>query len=333
MKKLLKIVLGVTGALVLVALAGLLAASEKTSAKLNRRYASHELDLPVPNPLSTDEHTLLREERLTMGGAPLTEADVARIAEQQAIARGQHLVEARYGCNVCHGKDLGGGVMVDDAAIGSLHGPNLTRGKGGRVASYTVADWDRIVRHGLKPDGTPAVMPSEDFFAMTDHELSDVIAYLRALPPIDRAEPAPSFGPVGKMLVALGKFPISAEKVGDHKRAHAAAPPATGDTPEFGAHLAAGCTTCHRPNMAGGPMQFGPPDWPAAANLTPHESGLGRWSFEDFDKALTQGTSKDGRKIREPMSHLVPSARAMTETERRAIWTYLRTLPALPTNG
>jgi len=79
-------------------------------------------------------------------------------------------------------------------------------------------------------------------------------------------------------------------------------------------------------------MQFGPPDWPAAANLTPHETGLGDWSYDDFERALTQGVSKDGRVLQEPMKGIVPAAKSMLPTERKALWTYLRTLPPVAAN-
>jgi mono/diheme cytochrome c family protein len=222
--------------------------------------------------------------------------------------------------------------MLDDPAIGHIHGPNITRGRGGLDAGYTMADWDRIVRHGIKPDGSPAVMPSVDFFAMSDCELSDIVAYIRAQPAVDREVAKPSFGPIGNVLVAFGAFPLSADALPDHRRAHPSAAPSAADTPQFGAHLAATCSGCHRDNLAGGPMQFGPPSWPAAANLTQHASGLAGWTFEDFEKALTQGIAKDGRTLREPMSHVVPGTRAMTSTERKALWTYLTSKQPQPTN-
>jgi hypothetical protein len=76
-----------------------------------------------------------------------------------------------------------------------------------------------------------------------------------------------------------------------------------------------------------------PPIGSAAANLTPYEAGLGGWSFEEFDKALTQGVSRDGHKLRAPMADVVLGTKAMEPTERRAIWTYLRSLTAAPTNA
>lgn len=277
------------------------AASVKAGMRLGKHYDTHRIDLPLP-----------------------TASDTA------AIERGRHLVTARYGCAACHGQNLGGGVMIDDPAIGTVRGPNLTRGQGSRTAAFTMADWDRIVRHGVKPDGTPAVMPSEDFFKMSDAELSDIVAYVRAAAPVDAAVPPPSFGPVGKVLLALGKLPISAER--QPQQPHPSTPPEATDSAAFGEHLVATCVACHGQNLTGGPMAFGPPDWPAAANLTPDPSGLGAWSYDDFERALTLGVSKDGRKLRPPMADVVLGTKAMNPTERKAIWTYLRSVTAASTS-
>lgn len=274
----------------------------KARARLGQKFETHRLDLPLP-----------------------------AANDQSAVLRGQHLVSARYGCLHCHGENLGGGVMIDQPGVGKVLGPNLTLGKGGATRGYSMADWDRVVRHGVKRDGTPSIMPSQDFFRMSDAELSDIVAYVRSRPPVDAEVPAPRFGPVGKVLLALGKLPLAAEHQ-EPNRAHPSEPPATADSVQFGEHLAATCTACHRSSLGGGPMQFGPPDWPAAANLTPHATGLGDWSYDDFDRALTQGISKDGRELKEPMKGIVPSAKGMLPTERKALWTYLRSVPPVATS-
>jgi mono/diheme cytochrome c family protein len=290
------------GAFGIVALSLFGVASAKARARLSQKFETHRIALALPD-----------------------------ASDAAAVARGKHLVEARYGCNACHGGDLAGGVMIDDPAIGSVLGPNLTSGKGSRTAGYSMADWDRIVRHGVKPDGSAAVMPSQDFFKMSDAELSDIVAYVRARPAVDADVPSPSFGPVGKVLVALGKFAISAE-VQARGGTHASRPPETADTREFGEHLAAPCMTCHRSNLAGGPIPFGPPDWPPAANLTSHAMGLSDYSYEDFERAITEGVRNDGLPLREPMAAVVAATKAMLPTERRAIWTYLRSVAPRATN-
>ncbi|MBI2372597.1 MAG: cytochrome c [Deltaproteobacteria bacterium] len=338
MNKVLKIVVGLAGAAILSAAGGFGWASMKVESRLSQKFESHRLDLPVPFPLSESELEALRKERAPAPAEgqpadpaaappdPLAGVDLAKVATDRAIERGRHLVEARYGCTVCHGGNFAGGTMVDDGAIGTIKGPNITTGKGGVTAKYTAADWDRIVRHGIKPDGTPALMPSEDFFRMSDRELSDVIAFVSSAKPVDAVVPAPTLGPIGKVLMATGKFPISAENHLDHKKPHVAEAPEPAETKEFGEHLAAICTGCHNANLAGGKMAFGPPDWPEAANLTQHETGLKGWTYEDFEKVLTTGVKKDGTKLRAPMSEMMPYAQKMTAIEKKALWVYLGSL-------
>ena len=343
--KIIRLVASVVGALMSLLLLALWAASVKARERLDKHFDAHRIELAVPTPLSTEELAALRTARSGAEAAPdssaqargapddpLAALDLAALAQARAVARGKHLVEARYACGACHGDNFAGGVMLDQFPIGTIRGPNLTRGRGGLPADYSIADWDRIVRHGIKRDGSAALMPSEDFFAMTDQELSDVVAFMRAQPPVDAVVDAPSLGPVGSVLVALGKFPVSAERVADHRRAHAQRAPTAANTPEFGAHLAATCSGCHRENLAGGPMLFGPPEWPKAANLTRHADGLASWTYEDFDKALTRGINKQGKPLRQPMTHVLSGTRAMTEVERKAIWTYLTTVKPQPTN-
>lgn len=250
----------------------------------------------------------------------------------EAAARGRHLVEARYACVECHGDDFGGGTMIDDPLVGRFFGPNLTTGAGSRTLSYSAADWDHIVRHGVKPDGSPAVMPSADFAGMSDRELSDIVSYIRTLPPVDRTMPAPEPGPLGDVLVATGQFRYSADLVPDHGAAHVVEPPGAG-SPAFGAHLAQVCTGCHGPGLAGGPIPGGDPSWPPAANLTPGPDGLAGWTEADFRRALREGVAKDGRHLRSPMDGITRYGRAMTEAELDALWAYVSAVPAVADAG
>ena len=290
--------------LAVIALAGLLLyawASYSASRKLSRKYATHTVDFPIP----------------------------FRTARAEALERGRHLIQARYGCSECHGQDFGGGVMVDNAAIGRILGPNLTTGKGSVTTGYRAADWDRIVRHGIKRDGSAALMPSQDFRQMSDQELSDIVVFIRSQPPVDREAPRPKLGPVGKALVASGKFVLSANVIGSHNTPHAAVPPESGLTVDFGRHVAATCMGCHRDDLGGGPIIGGDPSWPPAANLTPGPEGLGEWTFTQFAAALREGKRPDGTTLRLPMTNVTAYAQKMTQTELQALWSYLRSLPVV----
>ena len=301
--RVLKVVGFVLVALIVVALALYAWASYAAGRKLARSYSAHTVDFPIPYPSSEPD------------------------AEAAALERGKHLVEARYGCGECHGRDFGGGVMIDDPAIGRILGPNLTAGSGGVTAGFRPADWDRIVRHGIKHDGKPALMPSVDFREMSDQELSDIVAFIRSQPPVDREVPPPSLGPVGKVLVATGKFRLSADVIGAEGGPHAATPPQAEPTVAFGRHVASTCMGCHREDLGGGPIVGGDPSWPPAANLTSGPGGIGDWTLAQFSVALRDGKRPDGTALRAPMSAMMPYARNMTKVELEALWAYLRSLP------
>ena len=204
---------------------------------------------------------------------PLQGVDLNALALERAVERGKHLVEARYACAECHAADLGGGTMMDEPPIGSFFGPNLTAGNGGVVADYAPSDWDLAVRHGILPNGRPSMMPSEDYTSMSDRELSDIVAYIQSLPPVDRAMDEVSLGPVGTILVATGEFVLSVETI-DHEQQHLRLPPPTAPTVEFGRHLAAVCTGCHNAQPRWRPDG----GWPAGLAARCESHAAWRWA-------------------------------------------------------
>jgi mono/diheme cytochrome c family protein len=356
MGKALKIIGGGVGVLALAAGGTFLWARSAADAALHQPVEAHRVDFPIPFPLSDDEVAALRADASTppadaaVASAddavpadpaaevappadPLAGVDLAALATARAVARGKHLVESRFVCIECHGADFGGGKMMDDPAMGTVMGPNLTTGQGSRTADYTAADWDRAVRHGIRHDGTASVMPADDFARMSDRELSDVVSYIRSMPPVDKEMPAVAPGPVLTMLLATGKLKpvaVDPEVIPDHQAAHPVEPPPVAPDAAYGQTIANVCTGCHGAGLAGGPILRGPPSWPPAANITP-AGPIGQWTFDDFSKFLETGTRPDGSLVKEPMTLAVKYTKNLTETERQALWTYLQTVPSAPT--
>ena len=319
-----KLVLRIVGALLLIvvlAAGGTYAWASSTSSRLlARTFEIHAVGFPVPFPSS-------EEERAELG---LTADEAELLDMERAVDRGRHLVEARYACVECHGTDFSGGVMIDAAPLGKLLGPNITSGQGSVTAGWVPADWDRIVRHGVRSDGRPAAMPAGDFQLMADQELSDIIAYLSTQPAVDNEVPAVTLGPLGKFLMATGQFPLSADLIESHDAEHTTYPPAGEVSVEFGRHLAGVCTGCHQADLAGGPIPGGDPSWVPARNITPHEEGLGAWTHEQFVTAMREGRRPDGTELRLPMTLMTPYAQRMTDVELEALWTYLQSASPLP---
>jgi mono/diheme cytochrome c family protein len=170
-------------------------------------------------------------------------------------------------------------------------------------------------------------MPADDFFEMSDRELSDVVTYLRSFPPVDREVPRRRTGPLAWVLHTVGEIVLAADKHPGHDRPHAVEPPTAEVSVAFGEHVSHICTGCHGPDHAGGPIAGGDPSWAPAMNLTPDASGLGGWTFDQFDRTLRTGIRPDGTAVKDPMARMIPHLHHLDDTEMRALWTYLQQLP------
>lgn len=254
--------------------------------------------------------------------------DVPIPVDSAAVARGRHIATTR-GCGDCHGTALAGSTAIDDPMIGTIRASNLS--SGGVGADYDDADWVRALRHGIAPDGTPLVfMPSWEYYYLSDEDLGALIAYLKQLPPVDREMEAPSLGPMGRamMLAGAGNFKLSAARI-DHEASRPAAPE-PGPTVAYGEYLSHSCVGCHGQDLAGGPISGAPPTWPPAANITPHEDGLGAWSKEDFVRAMREKERPDGSAI-DPV--MPADMGEMTDEELTALWRYLRSVEPTSSPG
>ena len=238
-----------------------------------------------------------------------------------AVDRGRRLATIR-GCTECHGTNLRGNVMIDDPAVGRLAAPNLTAG--GRGRALTDADWELAVRHGVRRDGTQLmVMPANEFTVLTDEDLGAIVAYARSVPADSHATPAVRLGPVIRTLFTAGKVNLLPAQEIDHARPHAASLVADA-SPAYGKYIASGCMGCHNPSFSGGPVPGTPPDWKPAANLTP--AGIGHYQESDMIRVLRTGRRPDGSQVDPHMPWQM--TRHMTDTEIRALYAYLRTVPA-----
>lgn len=250
---------------------------------------------------------------------------VALPADAAALERGKHLAESLAACTLsdCHGGDLGGGKLVEAGPIGSIAAPNIT--KGGIGAAYSDAELLRLLRHGVKKDGRSVnLMPVFDFNWMPDADLLSIIAYVRSMPDVNRANGAVRIGVLGKVLDELGMgIPFSVARRVDHSNIEIAGPPEP--TVAYGRFIGKGCSGCHGKHYSGGPIPGAPPDMPIPLNITPHATGLAGWTYEDFDRLLVKGIRKNGKKI-DPFMPVEAFGKA-NEIEKRALFAFLQTVP------
>ena len=241
-----------------------------------------------------------------------------------SIAKGEHFVRAIGKCGDCHGADFGGLPVIEDSTLGLVYAANLTRGAGGVPADFSDSDWERAIRHGIAKDGHRLLlMPSQEFQHISDDDLGTVIAYLKSVPPVDKARRPHNVRFLARALGIAGILPLFPHRLVTHGEEVVAAVPVD-TTIAYGKYLAEiGCAGCHGFTFGGGPIPGGPPDWPAPANLT--TTGIGHYTYDGFANALRTGKRPDGSAIN-PFMPLGATAR-MTDTEIKATWNYLRSLP------
>ncbi|HWP12048.1 MAG TPA: cytochrome c [Ramlibacter sp.] len=252
---------------------------------------------------------------------------VAYASDAQAVTRGKYLFESR-GCAECHGAQGGGREFVNDGGM-RLVGPNITAG--GVTAAYKPEDWVRIIRHGVKPNGRPAmVMPSEDYNRYTDQDLASVVSYVRSLPPAQGGAAVIEFPVPVRVLYGFGAMPDAAAKI-DHSLPPAQ-PVAEAVNAQHGGYVANMCLGCHGEHLSGGKIPGGPPDWPPAANITPGEgTAMSRYpSAVQFVGMLRSGKRPDGTPIK-----VMPfeSLSKLSDLDAQALYEYLKTVPPRKAGG
>jgi hypothetical protein len=250
---------------------------------------------------------------------------LARSTEPAAIARGKHLTLSLMGCalNDCHGPDFGGGHVTDGGPIGTMVSPNISR----ILPAYSDGELARLIRHGVKKDGhTVRFMSMHEVNWVPDSDIVALLSYLRTVPEVDRTTGSMNIKLFGKVLDRRDMIPIDIARRINH--ANIELGPAPSPTAEYGKFIARLCSGCHGEHMSGGHIPGTPPDFPIPLNLTPHATGLGGWTYEDFDRIASTGVRKNGQKLAEFMP--IEAIRNMDDVERRALWAYLQSLPPTP---
>jgi Cytochrome c len=249
---------------------------------------------------------------------------MVRSTDPSLIERGKHLSEAVAGCTTpdCHGADGGGGKQMSMGPLGMMAGPNIT--PSGMGALYSDGELARLIHHGVKKDGRSLLfMPAQDVCWLPDADVLAIISYVRSLPAVDKPNGPIQLGFLAKVLDRAEMLPIDVARHLDHESAGKG--PIPEPTARYGALLARICTGCHGAHLSGGRIPGAPSSLPVPSNLTPHETGLKDWTYEDFARVLEQGIKKDGKKL-DPFMPFASFGK-MDDIEKHALWAYLQSLP------
>lgn len=260
-----------------------------------------------------------------------------------SLARGGKIVETI--CAYCHRSDNGileGKMFAKaDSPFGELWSGNITNHPTKGLGRYSDGELAYLLRTGIKKDGHFAG-PFMPFVGLADEDLASVIAYLRSGSPSSKASEATHVSHPSFLLKALYKFGAISPLPYDGKPIEA---PAPSDELAYGRYLATAvyqCYDCHSgsfetnnpfepessPRYFGGGNLCEDPDFNVvpSPNITPHpELGIGQWSEADFYKAIKGGIRPDGTAL----SVAMPRFALLDSVEVKAIWSYLRTVPAL----
>jgi mono/diheme cytochrome c family protein len=274
------------------------------------------------------------------GQIPLPAAPAGISGDAAALnARGEFIVRNAAVCGGCHSASerdpdgvLSGGREFRDWRIGVARASNLTPDNETGLGAWSDAEIVRALRNGQDKDGRllAPVMPYEWFHEMSDDDAFAVARYLKSLPPVrNQVTQSPS------IWFKLGKLVLGP------KPAQSIAAPPRGATAEYGSYLSQHvglCAECHTPRggirsapdksrlFAG--MANPPKGFPAnPSNLTPDPTGIAKWSEGDFLQTLRTGVDPSG-------VHLNPfmpwqQNRRMADDDLRAIYRFLRTVPAI----
>jgi hypothetical protein len=123
--------------------------------------------------------------------------------------------------------------------------------------SLSDAEFDRIIRHGLRPDGKSVAefMPSDSYQFMTDIDLASILGYVRSQPASGASPPETSYGLRARYQFLIGERKTVRDWFPTQEQALDLGPRfARGRSMAMAA-----CGECHTTSLKGQP---GPPDSP-----------------------------------------------------------------------
>ncbi len=268
-------------------------------------------------------------------------ADSFHIAEGKRIAsmlcRECHLSPATQKLTGSHRTDI-------PKEFGDIYSLNITQDKEHGIGNWTDGEIYYFLRTGIRPatgEYVPPFMPK--FPRMSDDDLYAVIAWLRSsdpeLQPDPREFPPNKANFLVKLLsnVAFAPLPLPKAPILE---------PDTTNPVALGKYVAdgmIGCYACHSsdlktlndfdPPLSPGYMGGGTPMLDldgktvvTSANITMDmETGIGKWTEQEFLEAVKFCKKPGGGSLRYPM---LPHA-ALSDTEIKGIYAYLKTVPVV----
>ena len=252
------------------------------------------------------------------GKAPAPEALAPEVAIAVAVPKGDPVegarIARRVGCDGCHAEGgKGGGFDISTPEGDRVVAPNLTK----RRALYDDASIAKLLHEGKTHDGHRAFgMPIHMFQHLSDREVRDITAWLRALPAVDNPGLAEShLTPATLKALLDGTHPYANDDRPDTGNVPPGEPPV--EPLALGKHLAfTSCTECHGRDLNGWGPEDDAPSLVVAKAYTP----------EKFTRLMRTGEIATGGKSKTGMMSGIASYRfasTFTDAEITALKQYL----------
>ena len=280
--------------------------------------------------------------------SPFDAAPSADTSSAVLIQRGAYV--ARLGdCVACHSvpdkAPFSGGLKMA-TPLGSIFTTNITPDKDTGIGQYSLADFDRALRHGVARDGHrlyPA-MPYPSYAKLDDDDVRALYAYF-----LHEVQPVHSENQPGGIPWPLNmRWPLAFwnalfTESGTYRPKTRAPAGDTADTLwNRGAYLVQGaghCGSCHTARgvamnekaldessplyLAGAPLD----GWYAPSLRGDANTGLGRWSEADIVQFLKTGRNAHAVVFGSMSDAFNNSTQFMSEDDLKAIARYLKSLP------
>ena len=252
------------------------------------------------------------------------------------VEKGRKLAVAAD-CAACHTTPQGGAPFAGGYPIGSplgtIYATNITPSATHGIGSYTLEDFTRALRQGVRKDGAhlyPA-MPYTAYTQISDDDTAALYAYfMHGVKPVDQAAPQTALPFPFNLRFSMAVW--NALYLKDQRFV-----PDTSKAPEWnhGAYLVnalAHCSTCHTPRnalmaedgsrfLAGGSLGA----WYAPNITSDATNGVGGWSEAELVQYLKTGRVAGKAQAAGPMAEAVEhSLQHLPDEDLKAIATYLQ---------
>jgi mono/diheme cytochrome c family protein len=275
---------------------------------------------------------------------PLPEATLAALPAGDS-ERGEAVFWAG-GCASCHAaadakgedrKRLGGGLVLA-TDFGRFVVPNISPDPADGIGGWSAADFANAMLRGVARDGQhlyPA-FPYASYTRMQLGDVADLWAYLQTLPSVSGRPPPHDLALPYRFRRGIGLWKLAF--LDDDPVV--ALEPGADPLLERGRYLVEGpghCGECHTPRNGAGALNTA--RWLAGApapdrdgripNITPG-GGLGDWSESDIAYYLETGFTPDFDSVGGAMVDVQESLAMLADADRDAIASYLKAVPAQP---